>query len=163
MFDSHFFSMPSRMDYPTVCGLDKTSDGGLELDCVFEALAKGVRQNLKTLVKGEFRGPVLGNLTALLAFARAKDLALNERAVTFFELNQLGESLAHGEFVRVACVHAGDESINRVIEEFLPQPAHNELGDTFLFAIAPARHERFAHHGKLGFSGEKSGCEKARY
>src|SRR5262249_10794166 len=157
MFDSRFFSMLSRMDYPTVCGLDETRDQGPEFDCVLEALAKSVRQNLEAVVEGEFWGTILGNLTALFALARAEDLAFDQRAVTLLQLDQLREGLAHGEFVRVAGVNSRDEGIDRMIEEFLSQTAHDELGDTFLLGIAAARHERFAHHRQLGFGAEKSG------
>jgi len=42
------------------------------------------------------------------------------------------------------------------------QPAHDELRDAFLDAIAAARHEWFAQHGQLGLGGEKFCREKAQ-
>src|SRR5215471_8614139 len=78
MFDSHFFSALSRMHDPTVCGLDEAGDRGFEFHGVLEALGESVGQNLKALVERKFRGPVLGHFAALLAFARAEDLAFDE-------------------------------------------------------------------------------------
>jgi hypothetical protein len=47
------------------------------------------------------------------------------------ERMQLRESVTDGEPLRVAGVDAADEGIDGVVEEFLPEPAANEVGHAF--------------------------------
>ena len=66
------------------------------------------------------------------------------------------------KLVRIAGVNAGDERVNRVIEKFLVEPAHDELRDAFFHAVAARFDERLAQHGELGLGGEQRRRKKSQ-
>src|SRR5580765_3777957 len=95
-----------------------------------QSLGECVGQHLQAIVERKFRGAVLGHLAALLAFARAKDLAFDERAIACFELRELWEGLSYRKLMRIACIYAGDQRVNGLIEKLLPKAALHEFGNT---------------------------------
>ena len=157
--------LPGRLaevEQPTVGCLGEPGDGSVQADGLAQIVAQSVRQNLQTGIKGKLWGAVLGDFAALLALASAEDLPLDERAVARFELAQLREGLRHGKLVGIARIDPGHERVNGVVQKFLPQPAHNEFRDAFLFAIAARRHKRLAQHRELGPGGKELRREKAQ-
>ena len=49
-----------------------------------------------------------------------------------------------------------------MVQEFLPEAAHDELSDALLLAIAAPGHERLSQHGQLGPYGKERSREEAK-
>ena len=94
-------------------------------------------------------GGVLRLLGAPPALARAADLALDQAAVLLLERVQARERRRHRDPLRIAGVDAGDERIDRVVEEFGAEPAADERGDRFLGVGRRGRDERLAQQAQL--------------
>ena len=48
-----------------------------------------------------------------------------------FESEKGGKSVLQGEGLRVASEDAGYKRVNRIVQEFFPEPSLNKVGDTF--------------------------------
>ena len=71
----------------------------------------------------------------ILWFVSLGDSPADEAPVLLLEGVELGEGVARHETVRVACVDAPDEGIDSVVEEALPQSAHDQLCDRLVLLL----------------------------
>ena len=125
---------------PAVRRLRQFCNRGVQLYRVAKLRRQRVWQNLQSFVERKLRRAVLGHLAGFFAVARAKNLTFDERAVFVLQRLELRKRMRQGKLVWVARVNSGHERVNCLIEKFLVQPAHDELRDAFLDAIAAARH-----------------------
>src|SRR6478736_1538908 len=93
-------------------------DGSVELYSLAELRSERVGQHLQPFIKRKLRRAILGDLTALLTFPRAKNLAFDHRAVVVFERLKLGKGVRDGKFVGIARINPRHERVDRVIKKF---------------------------------------------
>src|SRR5581483_1663139 len=107
----------------------------------------------------EAAGGVARALPALCACTSSLDLTLDQTSVLLLERSQSWKGRAHGDLVRIAGVDAGDERIDRVIQELAAQAALDERSDRFFGVLSRPRDERLTQEPQFRSRGECPRCE----
>jgi hypothetical protein len=124
--------LDARGDAPAIrVGLD-ADDRRLRLDGIGQPRLQRVDEFLEPLVKGEFWRRLFRDFSPLTAFARAQNLAFDERTVFLFEGVEFGKGLTNGQMGGITRIDPGNEWIDGVIEEFAAEPAKHKLSKAFL-------------------------------
>ena len=120
-----------------------------------------VGQRLHAVAEGEAaaRGAPLRAL--LPAFPRRLDLAANDAAVLLLERVDARKRGGERDPLRISRVDAGDERVDRILENLRAKPAAGEVGDRFLDLGGRRCDERLAPQAELG-AGRERGTHEER-
>ena len=121
-----------------------------------------VGERLHAVAKREAPRRVLCRLRAAPALAGALDLAADKAPVTLLERMQARECRRQRQALRIAGIHAGNERVDRVVEELGAEAATNERCDRFLGARRRASDERLRGEPQLRTQRERARREQRR-
>src|SRR5581483_6623361 len=116
---------------------------------------------LQAFVEGKFFRALFRHFRAPLAFAGTESLAEDERAVTLLQCMQFWKSLLDREPRRISGIYTSDQRINRIVQEFLPEPAHDKFRDALLGFTRRPPDKRFAKQSQLRAGREQRRFQKA--
>ena len=121
-------------------------DGGhaYAVGCASQPHRDGIGDGLHAFAERKALGDVLGGLWVIAALARTQDLTLDQAPVLLLERVQARKGGRHRDALGVACVDAGDERVDRVVEELVAQPAAHECGYRLLDLGRQGLDERLA-------------------